>query len=138
MPVTQSSATALEQNNLLAVLLDFGEPLARIAVIHDSSAGHFDYTVFTVLAKRTALTAFASVGRLYVLLVLKVKQSPEVTVAAQYDMSAATAVSAIRSALGDVLRAVEMQTACTTFARAAVNLNVIYKVCCHDSEFSNQ
>ena len=58
------------------MLLDFGEPLARIAVIDDSSAGHFDYTVFTVLAKRTALTALASVGRLYVLLVLEVKQGP--------------------------------------------------------------
>ena len=132
MPVTQTATTALEQYYLLAVLLDLGYPLARLAVIDYRPAGHLDDPILAVLAERAALATLAAIGGLDVFLVLQVQQCPQVPVAAQDDMPATTAVTAVRTALGHILRAVEMQTACTALTRAAVDLDVVYKVRCHN------
>ena len=59
---------------------------------------------------------------------LEVKQGPVVTVGAQIDMSAPSAVSAVRASARDVLLSPEMGRACPSFSRAAINFYIVYEI----------
>ena len=128
MPVAESSLAAFEQDNPLAVFLHFRDILAGVAVIYDRSAWHFDNLILSVLAEAAALAAATAVGSHDVALVLEVQQRPEVAVALQDNMPAASAVAAVRTAFRHILGAMKVHATGTALSRAAVYLNVVYEV----------
>ena len=94
---------------MLTVVAHFGQVLAGVGVVDNGAAGDVDYYVFAVATATTIFgTALAVAGK-YVTFEFERQQCPHVSVAAQYDVSAASAVAAVGTALGDVFGAVEVQ-----------------------------
>ena len=110
------------------MLLDLADELTRLAVVNDRAARNLDDLILAVLTERTTLTAFASVRGHDMLLILQMQQRPEVTVSAQDNRPAFTAVTAVRSAFRQVLRAMKVHTSCATLSRAAIDLDIINEV----------
>ena len=110
------------------MLLHFADELTRLAVINHRSARHLDDLILAVLAERTTLTTLAAVRGHDMLLIFQMQQGPEVAVTAQNDRPAFTAVTAVRSAFGQILRAMKVHTSCATLSGAAVNLDVVDKI----------
>ena len=112
MPVSQSAPAALEQDELFAVGGHLSGIFRRTVLKHpsgDRSQRYGNDDVLTVLTRGAGSgTAFAVLREL-VTLVLKVDQRPILAVAAQDDMSSATAVAAVRSAEFDEFLATEMR-----------------------------
>ena len=127
MPVAQSTFTTTEKDNLLLMFLYLAHKFARVAIVNYSATRHFDDFVLTIFSERARCTAATSVGGKDMFLILEVKQSPKVAVTTQDNMSPSSTISAIRSALWDILCAVEVHTTCTTLTRAAVYLYIINK-----------
>ena len=113
------------------MLFDFADILARLAVVHHRAARYFDDLVFSVLAERAALSAFAAIGCHDMLLVLEVQQRPEVTVATQDDRPAFTAITAVGTSLGQVFGSVQVHTARAALTGAAINLHIVDKIGSH-------
>ena len=128
MPVAQAAATALEELHLLAVVGHFGDVIACLGVEYHGTAGHVDDDVFTVFAEGTAARTTLAVAGEDMAAVFEGQERPHVAVAAEDDMTAATAVAAVGTALGHVFGAVEMARAGAALARAAQYLDVVYEV----------
>ena len=137
MPVSQSAPAALEQDELFAVGGHLSGIFRRTVLEHpsgDRSQRYGDNDVLAVLTRRAGPgTAFAVLREL-VTLVLKVDQRPVLAVAAQDDMSSATAVAAVRSAEFDEFLAAEMRRPAAAVSGTGEYFHVIYKVrSCHKS-----
>ena len=137
MPVSQSAPAALEQDELFAVGGHLSGIFRRTVLKHpsgDRSQRYGNDDVLTVLTRGAGSgTAFAVLREL-VTLVLKVDQRPILAVAAQDDMSSATAVAAVRSAEFDEFLATEMRRPAAAMSGTGEYFHVIYKVrSCHKS-----
>ena len=133
MPVAQSAASALQQDDFLSVFGDVADVLARLGVVHHSSTGHFDNLVLAVLAEAAVLRSAFAVSGHDVAVVAQVKQGPVVAVSAQDDVSAASAIATVGTSVGHVLGTAHVCGAPSALARAAIYLYVIYKVrFCHN------
>ena len=88
----------------------------------------FDDLVLTVTTCGAIATATASVGGDDVALVAKVQEGPVVLIGADIDIAPSSAVATIGATLGDVLLSTEVGRATSSLARAAVDLDVVYKV----------
>ena len=131
MPVSQSAPATLEQDELFAVGGHLSGIFRRTVLEHpsgDRSQRYGDNDVLAVLTRRAGPgTAFAVLREL-VTLVLKVNQRPVLAVAAQDDMSSATAVAAVRSAEFDEFLAAEMRRPAAAVSGTGEYFHVIYKV----------
>jgi hypothetical protein len=128
MPVTQASATALEQNHLLAVIGYIAKILTCLSVISDGSAGDFNDNVITVLAETLVAAAVSTVLGKSVTLIAQMQQCPVVAVTLKDNASALTAVTAVGTAVRDVFVMTQMGRSATALARPAKDLYVIYKI----------
>ena len=128
MPVAQSAASALEQDDFLSVFGDVADVFSGLGVVGHGAAGHFDDLVGTVLSEALVLRAVAAVFGEYVTVVLQVQQGPVVAVAPQDDMASSASVASVGTAIGDVLLAAQMYRAASAFAGAAVDFHVINKI----------
>ena len=137
MPVSQSAPAALEQDELFAVGGHLSGIFRRTVLKHpsgDRSQRYGNDDVLTVLTRGAGSgTAFAVLREL-VTLVLEVDQRPILAVAAQDNMSSATAVTAVRSAEFDEFLAAEMRRPAAAMSGTGEYFHVIYKVrSCHKS-----
>ena len=57
------------------------DELTRLAVINDRTAGHFDNLILAILTERTTLSTLTAISGHDMLLILEVKQSPEIPIA---------------------------------------------------------
>jgi hypothetical protein len=72
-------------------------------------------------------------NRLDVLAVLEVKEGPTLVIAFENDVTSTATIASVRTSFGNSTGAVEVGTACPSFARGAVDLDVVNKVgICHE------
>jgi hypothetical protein len=116
MRVAPPAVAAFAKDDLLSVVDDFGDDFARGFVGHDSAERKFEDSghAITTVAIR-ALTVFAAFAA-PVRLVLVVDEVVRVVVAYQDDISAATAIAAIRPAPRLVFFAAETHATATAVA----------------------
>ena len=136
VPVAQSAASSLQQDHFLSVLGDIADVLARLGVVNHRAAGHLDDLVLAVFAEAAILgAAFAVTGPGHdVAVVAQVEQGPVVTVAAQDDVSAASAVATVRPSVGHVFGTAHVCGTSAALPRTAIYLYVVYKVrFCHNA-----
>ena len=128
VPVAQASAAALEQDDFLAVLGDVTQVLPRLGIVGHCAAGHFDDSVFAVLAKAAVLRAALAVPGQDVPLVAQVQQGPVVSVSPEDDVPSLAPVAPVRPAVGLVFGPAHVCGAPASLARAAIDFHVVYKV----------
>ena len=130
--VAHAAASALEEHHDLAVCGNVADVLACLCIVNHRSARDVDVSVFTVGPRTAVGSAIASVTGKHVPFVAQVQECPVVVVAAQVDVSTASAVTAIRSTHRDVLGAMHVHGASAAFTRTATYLDVIYEIAfCH-------
>ena len=128
MPVSQTAATAFQQHDSLTMLFHFGQELARIAVVNDRTARHFNNLILTILTETATLATTATVRCHDMFLVFEMQQRPQITIALQDNMSSTASITSIRTAFGHIFGAMKVHTTCTSLARTAINLNVIDEI----------
>src|SRR5690606_8456410 len=89
---------------------------------------HFQDFILAVRARFAASAARNTVARYHVLPVLQVQQRPQLLVAAQDDVSTATAISPIRATLGHKLFPAEVRRTRATCPGAGAELHIINKI----------
>jgi hypothetical protein len=104
--VAKSAFTATEELNLLSVFGHFTKELACLGVENGCADWHFDGAVFAVFTKRAIGAAALSVGGEDVALITEVEQRPHVAIATENDMTAATAVAAVRTTFRHIFSSV--------------------------------
>ncbi len=114
--VAQASLAAAEEVYHLSVFSNIGEEITCLGIEDSRAYGYLNDAVFAVLARRASFPSALSVGGEYVSLISQMQQCPEVAVAFEYDMTAATAVSAVGAALGHIFGAMEVAAAGTALA----------------------
>mgnify|MGYP007071177812 CR=1 FL=1 len=62
VPVTQSAASAFQQNDFLTVLGYIADVFTGFGIVHYRAAGHFDYFILSVLAETAVLGARLAVA----------------------------------------------------------------------------
>ena len=128
MPVTQASSSAFEQHDTLTMLFHFGQKLARITIINDRSARHFDNLILAILTETATFATTTTIGRHDMLLVFQMQQRPQITIALKDDMSSTASITTVRTAFWHIFSAVKVHTPGTSFARTAIDLNVIDEI----------
>ncbi len=108
MPVAEATLAAAEELHFLPVACHFAEELTRLRIEDGGADGHFYDTVLTILAERAACAAALAVGGEDVALIAQMKEGPEIAVATQDDVAAATAVAAVGPTLGHIFGTMEM------------------------------
>ena len=131
LEVAQSSATAFQQHDHLAVVRHVAHVLSRLGVIHHRTAGHVDVDVLAVRAVTLVPTAVAPVLRKDVALVLQVQQRPVVMIPAQVDVATPAAVAPVGAAVRVILHVLQVHRPLAALARAAQYLHIVYEVALH-------
>jgi hypothetical protein len=106
--VAQAAPAARQQNHFLLVFGDLHDLLVGVGQLGNRADGHFQHHVFALGAGAPGGLARRAVGGVYVLAVLEVQQGPELGVAPQDDVAAASAVPAVGTAQRHVLLAAEV------------------------------
>ena len=113
---SEAAVAAAQELYLLAVVCHLAEEFAGFGIENNSSAGHVDNHVLSVLAKRAATgTALAVAGK-NVAAVSERQQGPHVAVATEYYMTATAAVTPVRTSFGNIFCSVEMTRTGATLA----------------------
>ena len=128
MAVALSAAASLQQHHDLSVFGHIADVFAGFCIIDNGSTGHFDSTVFSVLAGTPFGTAAFTIGGHDVAFILQVEQCPVVAVSPQIDMASSASVASVGSPFRNVLFAAEVRRTSAALSRAAVDLHIIYKV----------
>lgn len=102
MPVTQSAASAFQQNDFLTVLGYIAYVFTGFGIVHYRAAGHFDDFILSVLAETAVLGARLAVACHDVAVVAQVQQGPVVAVAAENHVAASSSVTSVGAAIGNV------------------------------------
>ena len=118
-----AASTAFEQHDFLPVLGDL--TYLRMVFGMKGHGAQWDVDV-DIIASGAGELVFATRNPVSSEDMLRV--TPQLCIATQDDITAATAVAAVGTAFGDVFLPTEVQRTCTAFARAAEYLYVIYKV----------
>ena len=126
--VAQAAAAAAAEDALLPRFHHLEKHLAGLGVLGDRADGHVEVDVLAVLAGAQGGAALLAVRGVDVLAVFEVDQRPELRIGAQDDVSAASAVTAVRAPLGDIFGAVEVGAARAAVSGGAVDLDVVYEV----------
>ena len=126
--IALAASSAFEQHDFLSVLGDLTYLCMVFGVKGHGAQWDIDVDI---IASGTGELVFATrnpVASEDMLRVTQVEQGPQLCIATQDDITAATAVAAVGTAFWDVFLPTEVQRTCTAFARAAEYLYVIYKV----------
>ncbi len=118
----------MKEDHLLARLGDLAEDLTCFRVLRHGAQRHFDDAVLPHLAAALACAAALTVLGDHVLGVAQMQQRPQLGIGAQDDVAAATTVTTIRAAPGDVLLAPHVAAARATLAGAAFDLDLVDEV----------
>ncbi len=140
VPVAQAAATALQQDEFLAVLGDLAhrfEVLLAILVLDQTACHrtqrHGDDNILGILARRAGTRAALTILGELVTLVLEVNQRPVLAVTHQHNRTSLAAVAAVRTSEGDKLLAAEVRRTSTAVSRTGEYLNVINEIgTCHN------
>jgi hypothetical protein len=89
---------------------------------------NFDDDVFAVAAGHVILVAAFSVFGEYILIISQVEECPEIFISFQDDVSASSAIAAIRSCHRVELGAQKMFASCAAVSRAGEDPDLVYKV----------
>ena len=108
--------------------IEVHDEFSRESIIDSGTYGYFDDLVFTVAACRALATTTATTCRDDVSLVAQVQERPVVLIGSDIDVTTTSTIPTIGPSLGDVLLSTEVRRATTALTRAAVNLDVVYKV----------
>ena len=136
MLVAQAAAAATQQAHDLTILGHVTQELPRLGIIHRCATRHLDGAVLTVLTRHLVFTTRLTVGSEHMALKLQMDEGPQVAVSLQVDVTATTAVAAVRTALGDILGTVQMRRAGTALTTAAQYLHIVNKIAlCHNFQY---
>jgi len=113
---------------LLPVLHHFAEHFTGLIVLHHRTQWHLDDLVLTGLSRALVAGAHPAIIGDHVFGVAQVQQGPQLGIAAQDDVTAAAAITAIGAALGHVLLAAEVAAALPPFPGAALDADVVDEV----------
>ena len=128
MPVSQSAASALQQDNFLSVLSNVAYILSSLGIISHRSARHLDNLVFTVFSETFVLRAVSAMRGEHVTLVLQMQQRPVVPVSPQDYMTSSATVATVRPSVGHVFFTAHVRRATASLAGAAVDLYIVNKI----------
>ena len=128
MPVAKASAASFEELHFLTVVGDFAEIFTCFGVENDSTARNINHYIVAVFTETAAAGTRLTVAGKNMTTVFQRQKSPHITVSTQYNMTAATAVAAVRTAFGHIFGTIKMARTRTAFARPAKYLHIIYKV----------
>ncbi len=128
MRIAESAFTAGQPNDLLAVFQYFYFLFSGLFITRNGAEGYFDNNVLSVAAMTIVGAASLTIFCQYILVITQVEECPEVSVAFQDDVCAATAVAAIGTSQSGELIAHEMFVAGTAVAAATKNSDLVYKV----------
>ena len=128
MPVTQSAASAFQQNDFLTMLGYIADVFTGFGIVHYRAAGHFDYFILSVLAEAAVLGARLAVACHDVAVVAQVQQGPVVAVAAENHVAASSSVTSVGAAIGNVFFTPHVRGASTALTGAAIDFYVVNKI----------
>ena len=132
--VAKAAAAAAPKDNLLPVFGDFAQQLARFCIAGHGAQRHLQDYVLAVGTGAEASAAGSAVVGFDMLLVLEVDQGPHLGVAAQDDMAATAAVTAVRATLGHIFFPAEVHTPRPSRARSTEDFHIVYEVAfCHNN-----
>ena len=106
----------------------FGFFFKGLVVFDHGAEGNFHDDILTVLAETLVASTGLSIFGHQVFGVFQMQQRPQLGITAQDDVTAASAVTAVRTALGDVLRPVKVHRSRAAVSRCAVYLYVVYEI----------
>ena len=128
MPVTQTSASAFQQDDFLFVLGDVADIFTRFGVVHHRAAGHFNHLVRSVFSETAVLGTGFSVTCQDVTVVLQMEQRPVVAVTAQDDMASSSSVTSVGASVGYVFLTPHMRRTSSALSGAAIYFYVVNKI----------
>ena len=128
LPVAQSAPASFQQHHHLSVGHNVTNVFARFGVIGHSAWRNVNVAIGTVRTMRTTFGTVATIAGKHMAFVAQVEQCPIVMVATQIDVAAASAITAIRSAVGLVFGAVHVHGTSAALSGAAINFHVVDKV----------
>ena len=128
MPVAQAASASTKELHFLPVVGYLAKVFAGIGIEHDCAAWHFDGLVFTVFAEAPAGRAALPVSGKDVAAVSQWEEGPHVFITTKDDVPSTPSVTSVGTSLGYIFCTVEMERACTAFARAAKDFNIVYEV----------
>src|SRR4051794_10485657 len=94
--IAQSATTAAQPDHFLAIFENFHFLQSCFLISCNRSEGHFYYYVLSIPAGAVILVATLAIIRKYILKIAEVQQRPELTVAAQYNMTSTATITTIR------------------------------------------
>ena len=128
MVVSEASATAFCNNDLLLVFCHFSEDFASLGISADAAQRDIENLVGSRASSTQVLTSVLTVFSKDMLGIFEVEQRPTLAVASQNDMSATTSVSAIRASLCVIFYSKEVGRTCSALARTDKDFDVVYKI----------
>ena len=128
VPVTQSAASAFQQNNFLSMLGDVTDIFACFGIVYHCATGNFNNLIFSIFTKAAILGAGFSMSGQRMAIVTQVQQRPVVTVAAQNDMTSSSSVTSVGATIGYVFLTPHVRRASSALPGAAIYLYVVNKV----------
>jgi hypothetical protein len=128
MRITLTALTARKQDGCLIMFIDLADDLTGLKIARHSTQRHFEDDVLAAFAEAECAAAPLAVVCEYMLAILQVKQGPELFIAFQDQVTAATAITTIRSTFADELFSVEMRASRATMSRTTEYLYVVYEI----------
>ncbi len=114
--ISQATASPLQKNHFLSVVSDVAQILPRMCVIRNSTAGHFDDLAFSFFAGTLCLGTTLTMAGENMSLIAQMKQCPVVSVTSQDNVTAITAVTAVRSSFRYIFFPAEVRGTATTLS----------------------
>ena len=131
LEIAESASSAFQQHDLLTVVGDVADVLARLRIIDHRTAGHVDIDILAIGAVTLVAPAVPAVLGEDMTLVFQMEQGPVVMVAAQDDTATLATVTAVRSPVGIVLHVAQVHRPFAALTRAAHDLHIIYEIRLH-------
>ena len=130
--VSKAATAAAAENQLLSGFYELIYDLLGFSVFHGRTYGDVEIDVFTVFTLPKGKTAGSAVFCTNHLAVFEMDERPELWIGAKDNMPSAASVSSVRTAFGDIFRAVEMGRTSPAVAAGAEYAHVVYEVgFCH-------
>jgi hypothetical protein len=128
MGIAQSAPASAHEDDFLPVFQDLRFFFPAFFIKGDGTKGYININVFTAAAGTIVATAAFPVFCQDILVIPKVQEGPEIFIAPEYNMRAATTVTAIRAGFCVEFGSHEMLAACASMATAAKDPDLVYKV----------
>ena len=128
MVVSPAASAALAQDVLLTGLHDFGDDFVGLRILDGDAEGHFQDDVRPVLSPAEGRSARIAVLGPHDFPVTQVDECPELRVRPEDDVSATSAVTAVRAALGYIFRPVQMHGSGSAVSARTEDFHIVYEI----------